>query len=67
LHHCSCKFSISHTHAHQIDNYSDKTLTHRTVDEVHENCLKGFKVLEEADVILLSLLIKKGQLAKDKE
>jgi hypothetical protein len=29
--------------------------------------LKGFRVLEETDAILLSLLIKKGQLAIDKE
>ena len=37
LHHCSYKFSISHTHTHQIDNYSGKTLTRRTESEVHEN------------------------------
>jgi len=67
LHYSRCKFSFSHTKAYQIDNYSGKTLTRRTECEVHENCFRGFKVLAETDVILLSLLIKQGQLAIDTE
>lgn len=67
LHHCLSKFSISHTHTHQFDNYSGKTLTHRAVHEVHENGFRVFKVLAETDIIFICLLINQGQLTIHKE
>jgi len=58
---------MSHLHTHQTDNYSGKILTRRTEREAHENRFSGFKVLTETDILLLSLLIKQGQLPIDEE